>query len=538
MKYIKSVWVIVIAVVALNGCKKLDLAPTNEFTDLDFWTTSANVNNALNNIYSTMYNSSLYFYNEDMSDNAYSSNDPVASGSFNASTATFINVWSYHYSGINSCNLFLGNVDKNKTLPSDEIARMKGEVRFIRAWHYFHLMKWWGAVPLFDHSISPDQAKVIARAPQDSVLDFVIEELQAAAAALPTNDQYAAADNGRITKGAALAYEARVLLYQGNRMQDVVNICEELMNDPSKYGHYALAGNYGALFSNADVNKNNPETMLALQYVPGLRTWSEDFDFAPISSGARTNNLAPTQELVNSYIMLNGKPITDPTSGFDPNNPYANRDPRLTATIVYDKYVWQNPDGSTQIIYIKPGTDPDQSRHLNEYNPNGEVTATGYYWRKYFDPNHLAGFASGLNLQLIRYAEVLLDEAEAKNDLGEMDEATWNSTIRLLRQRAGFTDAGALDYPGNADMTRIIRNERRDEFAMEEGLRTDDIRRWKLSETVLNGYAHGARFGDPTVDNGFIQVQKREFDASKNYLWPVPASEINLDPNLTQNKGY
>jgi hypothetical protein len=87
-------------------------------------------------------------------------------------------------------------------------------------------------------------------------------------------------------------------------------------------------------------------------------------------------------------------------------------------------------------------------------------------------------------------------------------------------------------------MTQIIRNERRDEFAMEEGLRTDDIRRWKLSETVLNGYAHGARFGDPTVDNGFIQVQKREFDASKNYLWPIPASEINLDPNLTQNKGY
>jgi starch-binding outer membrane protein, SusD/RagB family len=130
-----------------------------------------------------------------------------------------------------------------------------------------------------------------------------------------------------------------------------------------------------------------------------------------------------------------------------------------------------------------------------------------------------------------------LDYAEAKNSLGQMDADTWNKTILQLRMRAGFTDPGALNYPGNADMVNIIRRERRAEFAM-ESMRTDDIRRWKIAESVMNGYAHGARFGDPSVDNGYIRVQNRQFDASKNYLWPIPASEINLDNKLTQNQGY
>ncbi len=537
MRHTSIIVFIALIITAVSSCKKLDLTPTDKFTSLNFWLTSKNVNNALNNIYSGMYNSSLYFNKAAMSDNAFNNTLIISSGSYNASTPEFKNVWSFHYQGINSCNLFIDNVDKNKTLSPEVISRMKGEVLFIRAWHYFNLMNWWGAVPLMKHSITPDKAKVIARTPKDSVLKFIIDELDTAASVLPSKEEYAAADHGRITKGAALALKARVLLYQGNRMQDVVAICEKLMNEQTVYGHYSLTDDYSGLFSNADINKSNNETMLALQYVPSVRTWSDGFDFFPISAGSRTNKMGPLQELVNSYIMLNGKPISDPSSGYQENNPYINRDPRLTATVVYHEYVWKNPDGTTQTIYIKPGSDPD-SKRLNEYNPNGQHTLTGYYWRKYFDPNHLAGFASGLNLQLIRYAEVLLDYAEAKTNLGEMNAMVWNSTIKLLRQRAGFTDPNALNYPGNdVDMTKIIRRERRAEFAM-EGLRIDDIRRWKIADSVMNGYVHGARFGDPSVDDGYIRVQNRKFDPSRDYLWPVPASEIDLDPNLTQNPGY
>jgi hypothetical protein len=276
--------------------------------------------------------------------------------------------------------------------------------------------------------------------------------------------------------------------------------------------------------------------ILDLQYVPNLRTWGEYIDFAPISAGARGNNLAPTQELVDSYVMLNGKKINEPGSGYDESNPYAGRDPRLTSTIIYHGATWKNPNGSTQTIYIKPGTDHDPARK-NEYKPSGQGTATGYYWKKYYDPTATGGFNSGLNLILIRYADVLLMYAEAKNALGQMTQEVWDKTIRPIRQRAGFTDPAALTFPTSGDMTAIIRNERRSELVLEDS-RIYDIRRWKIAENVLNGWAHGAKFEDPSIDNGYIRAQLRTFEASKHYLWPVPAAEIGKDPLLTQNPNY
>jgi hypothetical protein len=540
MKFLRKISVILLAAMLVTGCKKLDLAPTDRFSDLTFWTIDANVYSALNNNYSLMYNSQLYFYNDALSDNAYSSSGDynlIASGNATSGTAKFQGDWAYYYSTIKSCNIFLENIGKNTTLAPDVIERLKAETRFIRAFEHFNLAKWFGDVPLVDHDITPEEAKQIVRSPKADVIKFVTDELEAIAPILPSKDQLPAAENGRITRGAALALEARVLLYQGDRMADVVSICEKLMNDQATNGQYALASNYSDLFSNPTVNKTNPESILSLQYVPTIRTWSELWDFVPRSVGGRVSAMAPTQELVNDYIMQNGKGIDEAGSGYDENNPYANRDPRLTATVVYDGYQWVKPDGSIKTIYIKPGSDPDPSAP-DEYNPASQSSSpTGYYWRKYFDPSALANFVSGNNIHLIRYAEVLLDYAEAKNSLGEMDATVWDNTIGLLRRRAGFTDPGALTYPGNADMTNIIRRERRAELAL-EGLRTDDIRRWNLAENVMNGYAHGARFGDPSVDNGYIRVQKRQFDAGRDYLWPIPASEISLNSMLTQNNGY
>jgi hypothetical protein len=538
MKFLNKLCIAFMVATAATGCKKLDLAPTDRFSDLTFWTVDANVYNALNNNYSLIYNSGIYFYNEATSDNAYSSSGDyslIASGNYTASQGKFLGDWAYYYSTIKSCNIFLANIDQNKTLSADVIARLKAETRFIRAFEHFNLAKWYGDVPLIDKDISADEAKVIARSPKATVIKFVIDELEAAAAALPTKDQLPASENGRITKGAALALEARVLLYEGNRMADVAAICEKLMGGQA--GAYSLVSKYSDLFSNPTVNKTNNEAMLSLQYVPSIRTWGEFFDFAPRSVGGRVSGMSPTQELVDSYITLNGKGINDAGSGYVESNPYVNRDPRLTATVVYDKYNWVNGNGTSKTIYIKPGTDPDAGR-LDEYNPASQASSpTGYYWRKYFDPIAQTSFTSGSNLHLIRYAEVLLDYAEAKQSLGQMDATVWNNTIGSLRRRAGFTDAGALDFPGTADLVNIIRRERRAELAM-EGLRTDDIRRWKIAETVLNGYAHGAKFGDAGVDNGYIRAQRRQFNAAKNYLWPIPASEIGLDPNLTQNPGY
>lgn len=541
MKFLKKLLIISIAFLAATGCKKLDIAPTDRFSDLTFWTVDANVYNALYNNYSLMYNSGLYFDAEAVSDNAYSPSGDlniIASGNASSQTPKFANDWNNYYSAIKSCNIFLANIDKNTALPAATINRMKAETKFIRAFAHFNLTKWYGDVPIVNNDISPEEAQTIFPSPRAEVMQFVVTELEAIVNDLPSKNVLSATENGRITKGAALALESRVLLYQGNRMADVVAVCEKLINDQGTNGTYALESSYSALFSNPVVNKQTDESILSLQYVPTVRTWQNFWDFAPRTVGGRVSNMAPTQELVDDYIMLNGKGIKEAGSGYLESNPYVNRDPRLTATVVYDRYSWVNANNTTKIIYIKPGTDPVQPG-LDEYSAGSQAaSATAYYWRKYYDPSALANFVSGNNLHLIRYAEILLNYAEAKQSLGQMDAGIWNKTIGALRTRAGFTEPGALDYPGNADMTNIIRRERRVELAM-EGLRVDDIRRWKTAEIAMNGYAHGAKFSaDQNTDNGYIRTQLRKFNPSRDYLWAIPAHDVNLNKNLKQNPGY
>lgn len=541
MKILKKLLIVFVAVITVSGCKKLDIAPTDKFSDLTFWKVDENVYNALYNNYSLLYNSGLYFNAEAISDNAYSPSGDlnlIASGNATSLTAKFQNDWAFYYSSIKSCNIFLANIDQNTNLPAATLSRLKAETRFIRAFQHFNLTKWYGDVPIVDHDATPEEAKVIPRSPKADVVKFIMSELDAAIADLPSKDALPAAENGRITKGAALALEARVLLYQGDRMADVVSICEKLMNDQGTYGTYTLAPSYSALFSDPSVNKNSNEVILSLQYVPTVRTWQDFWDFAPRTVGGRVSSMAPTQELVDDYIMLNGKGINEAGSGYVEANPYVNRDPRLTATIVYNGYSWLKPNNATKTIYIKPGSDPVQPG-LDEYSAGSQAaSATAYYWRKYFDPTAQANFVSGNNLHLFRYAEILLDYAEAKQSLGQMDASVWNKTIGALRARAGFTDTGALNYPGPTNMTNIIRRERRIELAM-EGLRVDDIRRWKIADGVMNGYAHGAKFSsDQSTDNGYIRTQLRKFNPQRDYLWAIPAHDIGLNSKLTQNPGY
>jgi hypothetical protein len=540
MKYINKTLLIAIAFLAITGCKKLDIPPTDRFSDLTFWTVDENVTNALNNNYSLMYNSSLYFDPEALSDNAFSPSGDlnlIASGNATSLTAKFQGDWAYYYSSIKSVNIFLENVDQNTTLPAATKARMKAENQFMRAFALFNLTKWYGDVPVPDHNLTPEEAQVIARTPRAEVYAYIISQLNEAIVNLPSQDQLLASENGRITKGAALALQMRALLYQGDKNTEVIAVCEKLMNEQSTYGTYALAPSYSGLFSDPATNKTNSETILSLQYVPTIRTWQNYWDFAPRSVGGRVSNMAPTQELVNDYIMLNGRAINEAGSGYSETTPYINRDPRLTATVVYDGYTWVNANNTTKTIYIKPGTDPVRPG-LDEYTPGSQsASATGYYWRKYFDPIALSSFVSGNNLHLFRYAEVLLTYAEAKNSVGQMDASVWSKTIGALRSRAGFTDAGALNMPGG-DLTNVIRRERRVELAM-EGLRVDDIRRWKVAEVTMNGYAHGAKFGtDPNIDGGYIRTQQRRFNPQRDYLWAIPSNEVSLNKNLTQNPGY
>jgi len=517
--------------IILTSCNDLNQVPSGQFTDATYWYSTEKASYVLNMAYSQMMGDNYFFSNEALSDNLFvtrtSDEKMISSGIANSSTGRFENEWKDSYGGIRTCNTFLENVDRVPAMDVTLKARMKAEARFIRASLFFRLATWYGDVPLFDKNLTVAESKTIARSSHADVLKFVRMELDSATMALPA--AYTGTDIGRITSGAAVALRARTFLYE-NDWANVVTTCQQIID--SKV--YSLFPDYAGLFSIA--NEHNPEIILDLEYVPSLRTWSEYFDFAPPSAGRRVNQQSPTQELVDTYLMMNGDSIRAAGSGFDEANPYVNRDPRMSATVLFDGGLWRMPDGTDLTIKIKPG-----SGTVDEYKSgSGNNSLTGYYMKKGYDPTYSGSYISGQNLILIRYADVLLMFAEAQNELGVMSQAIWDQTLKPIRVRAGFTDLNALDFNTSwtqEDLRMIIRNERRTELAL-EGTRIFDIRRWKTAQTVLNGYPHGAQYGSLSVDNGYIRLDKRTFNPNRDYLFAVPQSQKDLDPALGQNPGY
>lgn len=518
---------IVLTLLVLASCKKLDLAPSYQETDLDFWKRPDAAWNTLNTVYSQMYSDEYFFFNEDLSDNAYCVSQvnggrvrSIAEGAYDGRTDRVAGEWAFHYGGIRGCNNLLANIDKVPGLSDAIRMRIIAETRFIRAFHYFNLYTWYGDVPLITSEISFDESFQVKRAPRSEVMAYVLSELDFCVAKLPTNVQYSAEDKGRVTKGAALALKARAYLYEG-KWQETATACEQLMSGAN--GTYGLLSNYASLFTVA--SEYSKESILELVYITGKRTHNQQRFFIPRTEGQLICGIAPSQELVDDYVMINGKGIHEAGSAYDAANPYENRDPRFYATIVYDGAKWTRRDGSTFTVLTAPGTGSNSV-------DNADATPTGYYTAKYYDRTADGANNSGLNLMLIRYADVLLMYAEAKAELGQMTAEVWDKTIGALRKRAGFTDVAAINFNAAlspADLKNVIRRERRSELAM-EGLRVFDIRRWKIAETVLNGTLHGFK-----VNGEYLKVDNRVYNKNKHYLWPVPQNDIDLNQNLKPN---
>ena len=536
-RIIKYISFILILTALLSSCNDLDLAPTNRFTDANYWTSAEKASAVLNMAYSQMFGANYFFANERLTDNLFegrgNTNEKIiTSGQADAALGRFSSEWADCYKGIKTVHIFLDNVDLVPGMDEGLKDRMKAEARFIRASLFFRLANHYGDVPLFDYDITRQEANTIERSSKAAVIDFVRTELNSIVGSLPKQGEYAERDKGRITQGAVMMLLARTYLYE-NSWSEVSSITQRIMN--GEFGSYELFPDYSGLF--LPQNELNSEVILDLGYTLTLRTWMEMYDGIPISVGGRINAFAPTQELVDDYIMRNGLAINQTGSGYNENDPYVNRDPRFSATIVHHGYQWVNGEGNVSTIYIRPGSSADAgASNLDEYSgPGQNSTSTGYYIRKYFDPEAPEGMDAGLNIILMRYADVLLMHAEAKFELGEMNETVWNQTIRPIRVRAGFTDAGALNYPSGGDLREIIRRERRSELAI-EGLRLFDIRRWGTIETVLNTTPRGAKFAANNTQ--YIELEPRRFDPARDYLFAIPQSQRDINENLTQNPGY
>ena len=502
----------------------LDLTPVDAQSELTYWETEEDARIFLSSIYADLMSADSYLFFNALSDDAYTQAREdyrnISSGSYGPTNGIVTGVWAQRYEAIRRTNIFFNNIDRVEEITEAERESYIAQARFIRAWHYFYLTELYGDVPFILDEISIEESLVLERENKAQILNFIYEELTSAIANLP--EDYPADQSGRITKGAAMAFKSRVHLYNQD-FTSAASIASDLL------GMYTLYPDYANLFKTE--NETADEIILSLQYIPTDREHNNQYALIPPSLGGYAN-FSPLQELVDAYPTINGYAIDSPLANYDEDNPYQNRDPRLKATIIHDEYQMKDFNGNDIVIDTSPGAAPDGLYF------SSNTTPTGYYVHKYFDPMARNQTNSGLNLILIRYAEVLLNLAEAKIELGTFSETDWDNTIRLIRQRAGL-QGQALVYPGDdEDLLDIVRNERRIELAFEAGHRFFDIRRWRIAEDVLNGWTHGIKTDETVIDDGFIRVSQRTFDPDKHYLWPIPQNERDLNKNLTQNPNW
>jgi starch-binding outer membrane protein, SusD/RagB family len=531
MKKILYIFIATLLMVLSYSCDKnfLDRAPLDAYSNETMWTNANDATIALTACYKRFEDGDWPWFASSGSDDGFDSN-PWEHGAIwgNMQYYTPTNVAWFHkwdFSTIRRANWFLENIDKT-TMDEGLKTRMKGEARFLRAYRYWILSQLYGDAPLVTKVLDPDEANKIARTPKADVVKFVLDELNAIANDLPTT--YPASDKGRFTKGAALALKARTELYNG-KFTEAAASAKQVMD----LGVYSLFPNYGELFRLQ--NENNSEIVLDVEYVaPDEPIW--DLGVMGIPSLTGGTNIWVSQSLVDAYEMSNGKTIDDPTSGYNPEDPYINRDPRLNMTVVV-------PGSTLGGKMYDPIGDPSSS----DYYTKGNTYYSGYGIRKYIShPEDFDNFwLVGLNVPLIRYAEVLLTYAEAKIEANSIDASVYTA-INQVRSRVGMPNVDQSVYNSQATMRELIRRERRVELAM-EGLRYFDLQRWRTAEVAMNGPHYGCRFG--TVDHNTgkvtfdpsgarILMETRVFNPAKNYLWPIPQPEIDIDKNLVQNPGY
>ncbi|MDO9374402.1 MAG: RagB/SusD family nutrient uptake outer membrane protein [Ferruginibacter sp.] len=479
------------------------------------------------------------------------------------------------YVNIRKVNILLEQIDKG-TLSLEIRTRLKAEAYFLRAWNYFNLVKLYGGVPYITNAQQWEGDEVyVARNKTSECFDLIIKDLDSAAfAPAQMIATQGAGNRGRITNGAALALKGRVLLYwasaQFNPTKDMARWDRAYAANKAAYdtliaqGH-ALFGNYANLF--LDESNSNKELVMIRSY-DGINLSNAYENSARPSSEGNGGGYQPTWDLVKAYPMKNGLSIADPASGYDSVYYWKGRDPRFAATIAYNGVTWALSGQSTR----------KQWTYTGNPNPENTVTTTGFYARKAVNPatlkvNSVMGSSDWIE---IRLAEVMLNYAEAANEVGNTTEAY--AMLTEIRKRAGI-EAGMNELYGlqegmsKTEMFNTIMNERRVEFAF-EGKRYDDLRRTKLwdalngtfrqkltitvkapyTATILNNFIPGSttvRVRDTINIDGpayadFFKATVSNIDAATSpinfkpeyYYYAIPNTHIGRNPNLKQTTGW
>jgi len=516
----------------------LDRTPI-DFLSPNNFTTERDVREAVNGVYKALIaDRSEPIYTDFLVDNGYYVDYQLMwTRNFNNETVYVVNKWSRNYRVILQANTVLHYIEEVE-MSQDSYDQYKGEALFLRALAYFDLSFFFGDVPMRLKPEGLDEADKPLSSKAD-VLNLVLDDLETAAELLPPS--YSTDNRGRATKGAALAIKARVLLFN-HRYEEAADYCQKVR----ELNVYEIRPEYHLLFL-PEGETDNKEVIFDMQF----EQLADQFGMSTIwyTRFRSWSGYQVSYELYEQFYSTNGLSINDPDNTlYDPtvrssglaspsnyikeggyDNRFMNRDPRLHYSIVvpYSIRDYHLETGEPLVFY------PSQSAAAN---------FTSFRVRKYIDHSD-NGFnnISGVNPVIIRYADVLLMEAEALVESGMYDEAHVYDLINQVRQRPSVMMPKVEDVEGSGlspnDLIDVIRHERRVEFAF-EGLRIFDVMRWDIGAeayTDLRGYRPRELTANASrISYELYTVLNRTFDPSKPYEWPIPKAELDANKAIDQ----
>lgn len=557
MKLIKNFFTICMVASVLASCNFMNCDESDDYTLNEIQGSYNRVKQFVNNIYGYLpsdfcsIDGAMQDAATDDAIHVYETSNiqRFVNGTWSANN-TIDDKFAQYYNGIHDANYYLENMlglDFKDWEYGDDYeywmqnyANYEYEVRFLRAYFYFELVKRYQNIPLITEVLTQEEANAATPVTSDAIFDFIISECTELAKVLPVNyDGFKDKEYGRVTKGVALALKARASLYAAsplfnstNENSKWVNAAEaayELIGNASAYG-YSLDTNFANLF---DAKNNNSKEAIWVRPT-GENNGFEASNFPMGVTGGKTST-CPTENLVSAFDMADGRSFDWDNEDMK-KNPYEGRDPRFYQTIVYNGLKWP----------------ADKPVEIYEGGSNGlpllNATTTGYYLRKYV--NNSISFEPGAptakahhNWILFRYAEVLLNYAEAMaNAYGDINATTEKckmsalEAINAVRGRLGVEMPPLSTSLTPAEFLEKVKHERRVELAF-EGHRFWDLRRWKDLDESKDIYGIKiVKTGDEITYTKFLMEQRKIED--KLYFYPIANAELFKNGNLQQNPGW
>lgn len=559
----------------LSSCNDdfLNISPKDFVSDDAVWSNMSTTRMFITNVYNSTLTGPLYSYaaiNNQQFDNLFTDDagwnfrDDWNTFNFTASNPPFQR-WTVCYQNIRKTNLGIEKLNESEVMSESERLRFLGDLHFLRGLLYLELFRFYGGVPIITEALNRHEDDIFySRNTAEETLLFAVNEFQTASELLPLNVPNA--DYGRATRGAALGMKAVAYLHGAGTVDqkyfvDAANTADIFISGVLT-NRYALYGRNETdplkkreAFQNLFLEpfEGNMEVIFDVQY-DGIYRGHNGYQTvaAPGVPGANQGfgwgNSAPSQNLVDRFEMKDGSSF-DWSNPVHATDPYSNRDERFYATVLYDSIIWK------EALLSLSSNRFDNGKEVKNNLPNGlfctkkESTKSGYYLRKHQweevicgAENRVQGDKNGGNVIVLRYAEILLIYAEAKNEVSGPDASVYEA-VNQVRRRAGQPDL--LPGLSKEEMRQRIRQERRVELCF-ESKRFFDIIRWNIGDEVLNQpligmnvkYVKDASTGVISRTYNTWKIVDKVFSGTKNNLLPIPQDAIDRNPGLLQNPGW